>query len=86
MRTKLITLSLAAALSTVGGITFEAKATLGGSESLSMQAKSFSLIEKAGCNGQGLFCHTGSSLQCKPMCVCVPCASPTPVKRGKRKG
>jgi hypothetical protein len=40
MRTKLITLSLAAALSTVGGITFEAKATLGGSESLSMQAKS----------------------------------------------
>ena len=86
MRTKLIMPSLTATLIAVGGVAFEAKATLGGSESLSMQAKSFSLIEKAGCNGQGLFCHTGSSLQCKPMCVCVPCASPTPVKRHKRKG
>jgi len=86
MRTKLIMPSLTATLIAVGGVAFEAKATLGGSESLSMQAKSFSLIEKAGCNGQGLFCHAGSSLQCKPMCVGVPCASPTPVKRGKRKG
>jgi hypothetical protein len=86
MRTKLIMPSLTATLIAVGGVAFEAKATLGGSESLSMQAKSFSLIEKAGCNGQGLFCHAGSSLQCKPMCVCVPCASPTPVKRHKRKG
>lgn len=86
MRTKLIMPSLTATLIAVGGVAFEAKATLGGSESLSMQAKSFSLIEKVGCNGQGLFCQAGSSLQCKPMCVCVPCASPTPVKRGKRKG
>jgi hypothetical protein len=41
MRTKLIMLSLVAALIAVGGIAFEAKATLGGSERLSMQAKSF---------------------------------------------
>jgi hypothetical protein len=79
MRTKLIMLSLAAALIAIGGAAFEAKATMGGTESLPMRAKSYSLIERASCSGQGLFCHAGSTLQCKPICVCVPCSSPPPV-------
>jgi hypothetical protein len=86
MHTKLITLSVAAALITIGGAAFEAKATMGGNESLSKQTKSYSLIERASCNGQGLFCHAGSSLQCNPLCVCVPCSSPAPVKHHKHKG
>jgi hypothetical protein len=86
MRAKLITLSLAAALITIGGVAFEAKATMGvGTQSLSAPAKSYSPIEKANCNGQGLFCHAGSALQCKPLCVCVPCSSPAPAKRHKHK-
>jgi hypothetical protein len=80
MRTKLIMLSVAAALITIGGAAFEAKATMGGSESLSKQATPYSLIERASCNGQGMFCHAGSALQCKPICVCVPCFSPSPVR------
>jgi hypothetical protein len=86
MRTKLIMLSVAAALITIGGAVFEAKATMGGSESLSKQTKSYSLIESASCSGQGLFCHAGSSLQCNPLCVCVPCSSPAPAKHHKHKG
>src|SRR5215469_3151116 len=65
MRTKLIVLSLTAALIAVGGVAFEANATMGvGTESLSARAKSYSPIERASCNGQGLFCQAGSSLQC----------------------
>ena len=76
MRTKLIVLSLTAALIAVGGVAFEANATMGvGTESLSAPAKSYSLIETGDCNGQGLFCHAGYTLQCNPMCVCVPCSS-----------
>jgi hypothetical protein len=87
MRTKLIMLSVPAALITIGGVAFEANATMvGGTEGLSARAKSYSPIEKASCNGQGLFCHAGSTLQCNPICVCVPCSSPPPVKHHKHKG
>ena len=89
MRTKLMMLSLAAALITVGGVTFEAKATMGVStQSLSAPAKPYSLIENASCNGRGLFCQAGTSLQCNPICTCVPCSSPPParVKHQKHKG
>ena len=86
MPNKLIMLAAAAAL-TVGGAAFEAKATVGGgTKSLSVGAKSYSLIERASCNSQGLFCHAGSALQCNPICVCVPCSSPPPVKHHKHKG
>jgi hypothetical protein len=87
MRTKLIMLSLAAALITVGGVTFEAKATMGVSstQSLSAPAKSYSLIEKASCNGRGLFCQAGTSLQCNPICTCVPCSTPAPVRVKRHK-
>jgi hypothetical protein len=55
MRTKLIVLSLTAALIAVGGVAFEANATMGvGTESLLAPAKSYSLIETASCNGQGI--------------------------------
>ena len=61
MPNKLIMLAAAAAL-TVGGAAFEAKATVGGgTKSLSVGAKSYSLIERASCNSQGLFCHAGSA-------------------------
>jgi hypothetical protein len=89
MRTKLIMLSLAAALIAVGGVAFEANATIGvGTESLSAPAKSYSPIETGSCNGQGLFCHAGYTLQCNPMCVCVPCSSlpPMHVKHHKHSG
>jgi hypothetical protein len=89
MRTKLIMLSLAAALIAIGGVAFEANATMGaGTESLLAPAKSYSPIEKASCNGRGLFCQAGSTLRCKPICVCVPCSTPPPVrvKRYKHKG
>jgi hypothetical protein len=61
----------AAALLVVGGAAFQAQATMGGAD-LSGKAKSYSLIENASCSGQGMFCRAGSSLQCKPLCVCVP--------------
>ena len=87
MRTKLIMLSLAAALITVGGVAFEANATMGvGTQSLSAPTRSYSLIEKASCTGQGLFCKAGSSLQCNPLCSCVPCSPPAPVRHHKHKG
>jgi len=79
MPTKLVLLS-AATLLIIGSSAFEANATMGvGTESLSAQAKSYSPIQAVSCNGQGMFCKAGSSLQCKPMCVCVPCSSPPPV-------
>ena len=79
MRTKLIMLSSAAALLITGGTVFEAKATMGGGiESLSAQVRSYSQIEKASCSGQ--FCQSGSTLQCKPLCVCVPCSTPARVR------
>jgi hypothetical protein len=87
MRNKLIVLTLTASLLVVGGAAFEAKATVGGgTKSLFTHAKSYSPIEKVSCNSQGLFCKAGSSLQCNPICVCVPCASPPPVRHHKRKG
>jgi len=89
MRTKLIMLSLAAASIAIGGVAFEAKATMGVSiQSLSAPVKSNSLIEMASCNGRGLFCQAGTSLQCNPICTCVPCSSPPParVKHQKHKG
>src|SRR5690348_7161118 len=72
MRTKLIMLSSAAALLVTGGTVFEAKATMGGgTESFSAQVRSYLQIEKASCSGKGLFCQSGSTLQCKPLCVCL---------------
>ena len=86
MRTKLIMLSLTAALIAVGGVAFEANATMGvGTESLSARAKSYSPIERASCNGQGLFCHAGYTLQCNPICTCVPCSTPAPVRVKRHK-
>ena len=83
---KLIMLAVAAALLIVGA--FEAKATKGtGTESLSARAKSYSPVDKASCSSQGLFCKAGSTLQCNPICVCVPCAPPPPpVRHHKHKG
>jgi hypothetical protein len=89
MRTKLIMMSAAAALLVIGSSAFEAKATMGvGTESLSARVRSFSPMEKVNCTGKGLFCQSGSTLQCKPLCVCVPCSTPAPVrvKRYKHKG
>jgi len=81
MRTKLIMLSSAAALLVTGGTVFEAKATMGGgTESFSAQVRSYLQIEKASCSGKGLFCQSGSTLQCKPLCVCVPCSTPARVR------
>ena len=86
MRTKLIVLSLTAALIAVGGVAFEANAAMGvGTESLSARAKSYSPIERASCSGRGLFCHAGSSLQCNPICTCVPCSTPAPVRVKRHK-
>lgn len=88
MRNKLMMLLIATALVVVGGAAFEAKATMGtGTESLSAQVKSYSPVEKASCDSQGLFCKAGSTLQCNPICVCVPCAPPAPpVRHHKHKG
>jgi hypothetical protein len=87
MSKKLMMLIAAAALLSVGTSAFEANATMGsGTETLSARARSYSPIEKASCNGQGLFCHAGSTLQCSPICVCVPCSSPPPTKHRKHKG
>jgi len=86
MRTKLIMLSLATTLIAVGGVAFEANAAMGvGTESLSARAKSYSPIEKASCSGRGLFCQAGSSLQCNPICTCVPCSTPAPVRVKRHK-
>lgn len=82
MRNNQMMLVSAAALLMIGGAAFQAKATMG--EGVSALSKSYSSVEKVSCNGQGLFCRTGSTLQCKPLCVCVPCSSPAPVKRHKR--
>jgi hypothetical protein len=73
----------AAALLVIGGGAFQAQATMGGAD-FSARVKPFSLIEKASCSGQGLFCKAGSSLQCNPICTCVPCSPPAPVKHRKR--
>jgi hypothetical protein len=86
MRNNPMMLMAAAALLVIGGAAFQAQATLGSGADFSAQAKSYSLIEKASCSGQGLFCRAGSSLQCKPLCVCVPCSSPAPVRHHKHKG
>jgi hypothetical protein len=49
-----MTLAAAAALLLVGGVAFQAKATIGvGTEDLSERASSYSLVTKAGCNSQG---------------------------------
>src|SRR5262245_23070411 len=42
----------AAALLVVGGAAFQAQATMGGGTDFSARAKSYSLIEKASCNGR----------------------------------
>ena len=76
----------AAALLVIGGAAFQAQATMGGGTDFSARAKSYSLIENASCNGQGLFCKAGSSLQCNPLCTCMPCSPPAPVRHHKHKG
>jgi hypothetical protein len=86
MRNNPMMLMGAAALLVVGGAAFQAQVTMSAGRDFSGGAKSYSLVEKASCSGQGLFCKVGSSLQCKPLCVCVPCSSPAPVKRYKHKG
>jgi hypothetical protein len=80
MRNNPMILMGAAALLVVGGAAFQAQATMGGGTDFSARAKSYSLIEKANCSGQGLFCKAGSSLRCNPLCTCVPCSSPPPVR------
>lgn len=65
----------------IGSGVFEANATTNvWAESLSAQAKTYSPLGKASCTGKGLFCQSGSILQCKPSCVCVPCSSTAPVR------
>jgi hypothetical protein len=86
---KKLMMLIAAALLGIGTSAFEANATMGvGTEGLLAPVKSYSPIEKANCNGQGLFCHAGSTLQCNPICVCVPCSPPPPmhVKHHKHAG
>lgn len=85
MRNNHVMLIGAAALLIIGGAAFQAQATMGGGTDFSALAKPYSqVIEEASCNGQGMFCRAGSSLQCKPLCVCMPCSSAAPVKRHKR--
>ena len=86
MRNNRMMLMAAAALLVIGGAAFQAQATMGGGTDFSARAKSYSLIEKASCNSQGLFCKAGSSLQCNPICTCVPCSSPAPVRHHRHKG
>jgi hypothetical protein len=86
MRNNPMMLMGAAALLVVGGAAFQAQATMGGGTDFSARAKSYSLIEKASCGTQGLSCKAGSSLQCNPICTCVPCSSPAPVRHHKHKG
>jgi hypothetical protein len=81
MRTKLIMLSLAAALIAIGGVAFEANATMGaGTESLLAPAKSYSPIEKASCNGRGLFCQAGPL--CSASRYAFVCRAPPLRQRG----
>jgi hypothetical protein len=84
MRNNPMMLMAATALLVVGGAAFQAQATMGGGTDFS--AKSYSLIEKASCSGQGLFCRAGSTLQCNPVCTCAPCSSPAPVRHHRHKG
>jgi len=86
MRNNPMMLMGAAALLVIGGAAFRAQATMGGGTDFSAQAKAYSLIEKASCTSQGLFCRSGSSLQCNPICTCVPCSPPAPVRHHKHKG
>src|SRR5262249_23086813 len=72
MRNNPMMLMGAAALLVVGGAAFQAQATMGGGTNFSAQAKSYSLVEKASCSGQGLFCKAGSSLQCNPNALVCP--------------
>ena len=60
MRNNPMMLMGAAALLVVGGAAFQAQATMGGGTDFSARVKSYSLIEKASCNGRGLFCQAGS--------------------------
>jgi hypothetical protein len=83
MRNNQMVLVSAAALLVIGGAASQAKATMGEGADFSALAKSYSPVETASCSGQGLFCRAGSTLQCKPLCICVPCASPAQVKRHK---
>jgi hypothetical protein len=86
MRKNRMMLVSAGALLVIGGAAFQAQATMGAGTDFSALAKSYSPVEKASCNGQGLFCHAGSSLQCNPICSCVPCTSGAPVRHHKHKG
>ena len=83
MRNNPMMLMGAAALLVIGGAAFQAQATMG--SNFSARAKSYSIIEKASCSGQGLFCKAGSSLQCNPLCTCVPCSAPAPARHHKHK-
>jgi hypothetical protein len=86
MRNKLIVF-LAAALFILAGALFEANATVGGgTANLSVQAKSFSPVETTDCNAQGWFCPTGATLQCNPLCSCVPCTPAHALRHVKHKG
>jgi hypothetical protein len=86
MRKNLMMLIAAASLFGVASSAFEANATIGaGTEGLSVPAKSYSPIETASCSGRGLFCPAGSSLQCNPICTCVPCSTPAPVRVKRHK-
>jgi hypothetical protein len=62
MRNNPMMLMGAAALLIIGGAAFQAQATMGGGTDFSARTKPYSLIEKASCSGQGLFCRSGSAL------------------------
>jgi hypothetical protein len=85
MRNNRVMLIGAAALLVIGGAAFQAQATIGGGTHFLAPAP-YSLFEKASCSGQGLFCRSGSTLQCNPICTCVPCSPPAPVRHHKHKG
>jgi hypothetical protein len=69
----------------IGVVASEAHATLGsGTQALPAAAKSYSQVEEAACDSQGMFCRPGSYLRCNPFCFCEPCSKRVKAQKPKR--
>jgi hypothetical protein len=85
MRKVVMIITAVASILVAGIVAFEAHATMGaGTQSLAASAKSYSQVQEASCDGQGMFCRQGSYLRCNPFCVCEPCSKRVKVQKPKR--
>jgi hypothetical protein len=55
-----------------------------GTQPLLVEPGRYSPIEKAACDGQGMFCRKGAALRCNPICTCQPCAKQVRTQKPKQ--